>query len=186
MTLLCLQHPHYSLILIHVSSNVCTFPQHQPRHHLSSLSVSCSLSIYLALPPLVQPCAHSDCVCVCWLSFSTCFACVFIRFLFFSFSLFFCFYCERLPFSLFVLLAAQPLRLSLLFAISSSLLPAAFVPVSRERATYKAKHVKGERAKSGQSSVAAVVVVVVVGPRRLLFALQQLEASKLKGDGGRV
>lgn len=62
------------------------------------------------------------------------------------------------------------------------------MPVSRERATYKAKYVKGERAKSGQSSVAAVavVVVVVVGPRRLLFALQQLEASKLKGGCGRV
>lgn len=147
MTLLCLQHPHYSLILIHVSSNVCTFPQHQPRHHLSSPSRSLSLapSLSISLCHLLSSLAPT--LTVCWLSFSTCFACVFIRFLFFSFSVFI----ARLPFSLFVLLEAQPLRLSLLFAISSSLLPAAFVPVSRERATYKAKHVKGERAKSGQS-----------------------------------
>lgn len=31
---------------------------------LTSSSSFLSLSIYLALPPLVQPCAHSDCVCV--------------------------------------------------------------------------------------------------------------------------
>lgn len=147
------------LILIHVSSNVCTFPH---RHLPYSLSLACPALRPLCLFGLVfQP--HTTCFCFLLLF------CVFIR-----------------SFSLFLLL---PSFLAFCFASSAASLPAlsfslslaplfgllsllcfvfAFVPVSRERATYKAKHVKGERAKSGQRRRN-------VGPRRLLFALQ-LEA----------
>lgn len=57
--------PTTSSLFSHSNSRQQQRLHFSPTSTSSSSFLSLSLCIYLALPPLVQPCAHSDCVCVC-------------------------------------------------------------------------------------------------------------------------